>query len=139
MTDDYSDIIELPHHISSNRPQMPMSDRAMQFAPFAALEGHGAAIQETARLTHNRRILYSDELEILNEKLNILNSIEFSIPATIEYYIEDESKFGGKYIQICDKICRVDNVYRYISTESGIEIPIDDIVDIQSEVFKKYT
>ena len=28
MSDDYKDIINLPHHVSSKRPQMPMLDRA---------------------------------------------------------------------------------------------------------------
>ena len=47
----YDDIINLPHPVSKNHPQMPLRDRAAQFAPFAALTGHDAAIKETARLT----------------------------------------------------------------------------------------
>lgn len=47
----YDDIINLPHHISSNHPQMSLSDRAAQFSPFAALTGYEAVIDETARLT----------------------------------------------------------------------------------------
>ena len=35
----YGDIIHLPHHVSSVHPHMPVSDRAAQFAPFAALTG----------------------------------------------------------------------------------------------------
>ena len=45
----YDDIINLPHPVSKNHPQMPLRDRAAQFAPFAALTGHDAAIKETAR------------------------------------------------------------------------------------------
>ena len=48
MTAKYSDIINLPHHVSSKRPQMPIRDRAAQFAPFAALTGHEEAMKETA-------------------------------------------------------------------------------------------
>ncbi len=44
----YDDIIDLPHHSSPTRPRMPVSDRAAQFAAFAALSGHGDAIRETA-------------------------------------------------------------------------------------------
>ena len=54
MTTEYDDIIHLPHHVSSKRPQMPMSDRAAQFSPFAALTGYDDAIQETGRLTEQK-------------------------------------------------------------------------------------
>ena len=50
----YDEIMELPHHVSKTRPQMPMSDRAAQFAPFAALTGYDSAIKETGRLTDER-------------------------------------------------------------------------------------
>ncbi len=50
----YDDIIHLPHHVSSTHPQMPLIDRAAQFAPFAALTGHADAIKETERLTVER-------------------------------------------------------------------------------------
>ena len=33
MTDNYNDIIDLPHHVSATRPQMSMMDRAAQFSP----------------------------------------------------------------------------------------------------------
>ena len=46
---DYSDIIDLPHHVSKVHPQMSMMNRAAQFAPFAALNGHQAAIDEAAK------------------------------------------------------------------------------------------
>ena len=50
MTDSYDDIINLPPPTSANHPPMPLSARAAQFAPFAALTGHDEAIKETARL-----------------------------------------------------------------------------------------
>ena len=46
---DYNDIINLPHHVSKKHAPMDMINRAAQFAPFAALTGHGSAIKETAR------------------------------------------------------------------------------------------
>lgn len=45
----YDDIIHLPHHQSKTRPHMPVSDRAAQFMPFAALTGFEEAIKEAAR------------------------------------------------------------------------------------------
>ncbi len=49
----YDDIIDLPHHVSRKHPQMSAINRAAQFSPFAALTGHGAAIEETARLAES--------------------------------------------------------------------------------------
>lgn len=50
----YDDLIELPHPTSARHPRMPVADRAAQFAPFAALAGHRAALQETAREVRER-------------------------------------------------------------------------------------
>lgn len=50
----YDDIIDLPHHVSKTHPQMPLADRAAQFAPFAALTGHADAIRETERRVEER-------------------------------------------------------------------------------------
>ena len=66
----YDDIINLPHPVSKNHPQMPLRDRAAQFAPFAALTGHDAAIKETARLTDERLELSEEAIAQLNEKIN---------------------------------------------------------------------
>lgn len=48
-TNRYNDIINLTRPISKTHPQMPIENRAAQFAPFAALSGYETAILETAR------------------------------------------------------------------------------------------
>lgn len=50
----YDDIIHLPHPVSKTHTQMPVSDRAAQFAPFAALSGHREAVKETADMIAER-------------------------------------------------------------------------------------
>ena len=72
MSDEYRDIINLPHHVSSKRPQMSMLDRAAQFSPFAALTGYDDAIHETARLTNDKVDLSEEEKETLDRKQQIL-------------------------------------------------------------------
>ncbi|MBQ9512618.1 MAG: hypothetical protein IJR58_05450 [Lachnospiraceae bacterium] len=52
----YEDIINLPHHVSRTHPQMPVYNRAAQFAPFAALTGHEDAIEETAVLQRDEAL-----------------------------------------------------------------------------------
>lgn len=54
MTDNYDDIIQLPHPVSKNHPPMPMKNRAAQFAPFSALTGYGDAIKESVRLNESQ-------------------------------------------------------------------------------------
>ena len=49
---------------------MSMHDRAAQFAPFAALTGHGAAIAETARLTDDRLELDESRKAALDQILS---------------------------------------------------------------------
>ena len=49
MSDNYEDIINLPHHVSKRHRQMPLEERAAQFAPFAALERHAVAVRSTAQ------------------------------------------------------------------------------------------
>lgn len=47
----YGDLLYLEHPTSRRHKRMSMQDRAAQFAPFAALTGHGAAMKETALRT----------------------------------------------------------------------------------------
>lgn len=66
MTHEYDDIINLPHHVSAHHPPMSMMARAAQFAPFAALTGHYAAIDATARRVASKEQLHladTDETE----------------------------------------------------------------------------
>ena len=51
----YADIIDLPHHVSKRHPQMSMLNRAAQFAPFAALTGYDAAINEAKEQQEQRQ------------------------------------------------------------------------------------
>ncbi len=68
MSAKYDEIINLPHHVSKTRPQMPMSDRAAQFAPFAALTGYDSAIKEAGRLTDEKIELDEETLTVLDRK-----------------------------------------------------------------------
>ena len=96
MNSPYADIIHLPHHVSQNHPQMPMLDRAAQFAPFAALTGYEAAVGETARLTAERRELDAQEAEELNRRLAaLIANLPDRPEATIEYFVPDDRKSGA--------------------------------------------
>ena len=60
MTDNYEDIINLPHPVSKRHPRMSMEARAAQFAPFAALTGYEDAIKETMRKQQEDKMYVAD-------------------------------------------------------------------------------
>ena len=98
MNNRYNEIINLPHHVSKTRPQMPMSDRAAQFAPFAALTGYDSAIKETGRLTDEKIELDEEALTALDMKYQLLMDVFDDAPeVTITFFQPDERKAGGKY------------------------------------------
>lgn len=53
MTNNYDDIINLPHPTSAKHPRMSMYARAAQFAPFAALTGYEETIREATEHNEN--------------------------------------------------------------------------------------
>lgn len=132
----YEDIINLPHHVSPTRPQMPMSDRAAQFAPFAALTGYDAAIKETGRLTDEKIELDEDSLTALDMKYQLLmEALDEAPKVTITYFQPDERKAGGKYITATAAVKKVDDFERRITMQDGTKIPMDDVLSIDGELF----
>ena len=133
----YDDIIRLPHHISQNHPQMPMLDRAAQFAPFAALTDYKAAVGETARLTVERRELDAQEAEELNRRLAALIARLPDRPeATIEYFVPDDRKAGGAYVTISGRVRHISFPERTLVMEDGTVIPLDDVSLISGFLFE---
>lgn len=130
----YEDIIHLPHPVSKTRPQMPMSDRAAQFSPFAALTGYDAAIRETARLTDKKLVLDEETCALLDRKQQYLCEIIAEKPEiTVTYFMPDERKDGGSYVTVTGKLRRIDFCGRLLVLSDGRSIPLDDIADLESE------
>lgn len=128
---EYDDIINLPHHVSRKHPQMSIHDRAAQFAPFAALTGHGEAIAETARLTDRKIELDDYERLKLDEKLLILQEHIMEMPEiSVTYFCPDEKKEGGKYVTITKALRKINEVERTLLMEDGMQIRIEDILEV---------
>lgn len=127
----YDDILNMPHHVSSTRPHMSMHDRAAQFSPFAALTGYDDTVKETARLTDEKQELTADRITDLNQKIALLTEHAEDRPEiTIEYFIPDEKKSGGKYVTFSGKFRRIDEYNHNMVFVSGEEIPLKDIFEI---------
>lgn len=134
----YGDIIDHEHHVSQKRPQMSRLNRAAQFSPFAALTGYDNLVAESARVTDTRKDLTEDEIETLNAKLNLLqNNLNKHPVVTILHFVEDGKKAGGSYIETEGVIRKIQLYERILIMESGAEIPLDNIVDLSSRLFRR--
>jgi len=137
MKSNYDDIINLPHHVSKTRPQMSMLDRAAQFSPFAALTGYDAAIKETGRLTDEKIELDEDTKAALDMKqAYLIEMIDEQPEITIIYFLPDARKAGGAYVTVTGNLKRFDEYERLLILTNGKKIPMDDIADIESDLFK---
>ena len=135
MSGPYDDIINLPHHVSRTRPQMPRADRAAQFAPFSALVGYGAALVETARLTDRRIELEEDDRAALDRKQQeLLERMGERPEVAITWFVPDARKDGGQYITTVGRLKRIDEVRRVMVLVDRTEIPLNDIFDIEAEI-----
>ncbi len=128
----YDDIIRLPHHVSRTHPQMPMRDRAVQFAPFAALTGYGAVVEETARQTVPKRELDEQEAEELDRRLALLVANLPEHPeVTVEYFVPDARKEGGAYVSVTGAVKSISPAERCIVMADGRVIPLDDVNSLE--------
>lgn len=132
----YDDIINLEYHGSSSMKRMSVEARAAQFAPFAALTGHNAAIRETARITSKITELSPDEQLSLSRRLYLaLDLINQRPLLSITYFIRDSRKTGGKYVNLTGYIKKFDEHDKTIVLSDNSIINIRDIVAIEGEIF----
>ena len=132
----YADIIDLPHHVSKDRPHLSMHQRAAQFSPFAALVGYEDVIEETTRQTDSKRELDETEKAELDRKLCVIESHLAEKPVVeIEYFVPDKTKAGGEYVFRSGAVVKILSVQKMLVLGDGTEIRIEDIVDISGELF----
>lgn len=129
----YDDIINLPHHISKNHPQMSMTNRAAQFAPFAALVGFSDAIKNTEEILDKRVELTDDKNQEIATFLHKLNQNCQENPEIIVKYfvIKDKAKDLGKYVSYKGKVRRIDEFENKIIFLNRKSIYIKDIYEIR--------
>ena len=140
MTGPYDDMLNLPHPTSRRHPRMSRSDRAAQFAPFAALSGHGAAIAETARLTEQRVELDEDVKAALDFKQQMLmDQIGEHPDVVVTWFQPDGKKEGGRYVTMTGRLKRIDEVERVLVMEDRTTVPLDDIISIDEHRSPDFT
>ena len=139
----YADIIDLPHHQSETHPHMSLYDRAAQFSSYKALSGYEDMIAEEARLTGKKIELEGRELDLLNQKLELIADVirdGHTPELSITCFVPDEKKAGGKYVTVTGKIRKVESTFGQLQLDSGnkklagMKIDLDKILTITGDL-----
>ena len=135
----YEDIVDLPHHVSQKHPPMSRLSRAAQFAPFAALSGHDAAVKETARLTDAETDLSDNDIDTLNRCHNILlEHINEQPEVTFVYFEPDTRKSGGAYKAKTGKVRKIDEYKRVYILTDDTKISMEHLFSMESGLFENW-
>ena len=95
----YDDISDLPRPVSRRHRPMPIEERAVQFAPFAALACYEEILMEVARSTQECPQLSEDEQTRLDALLQQLRGRLQGRPwVTVTWFVPDEKKAGGNCV-----------------------------------------
>ena len=103
-------------NISNNK----VPDRAMQFAPFAALKGYYEAVRKQERITQPKIELGEEDGKAIS---NTLNNLNVGALVKIRYYDIDS------YTTIEGAICEVNFAYHRLKVDKT-SIPFADIYSI---------
>jgi len=128
MEHSYDDILNLPHPVSGTHPPMPVSGRAAQFLPFAALTGYDAAVQEAARLTEAPPELDEDRRAELDQALAALQEGD---PVTVTCFVPDARKEGGSYETVTGIFRRADACLRQLVLKDLPPIALEQVVGVR--------
>ncbi len=138
MSGKYDDIIHLSRPVSRKHRPMSAYDRAAQFSPFAALTGHDAAIQETARLTDRQTELGIDAQLMLDEKIRaVAQRLDQRPRVTLRYFQPDERKSGGAYLELTGEVVRVDVLNQCMVLADGQTVLFSHLRDIWMDAEEK--
>lgn len=106
---------------SKPRRKMPVSERAKQFMPFAALKGLPEALAEKEKI-RVPKVEISDDMAVeLDRKMHFMKCGK---KATVIYYSQEE------YLKITGLISRIDETSRILQIVNT-KIPFDDILDVE--------
>lgn len=131
---EYNDMIDLERLQYIDFPPMSIHDRAAQFSPFAALVGYEDAVAETVRLTDRRREMSEEEIFELNTNLGKLKEMLNDRPLiTVSYFIPDERKEGGRYVEKTGSVRTIDEYNNQIVFADGSKVAISDTYNIVFE------
>ncbi len=131
--EDYADILDYEWHGTVTHTPMPMSKRAAQFSPFAALSGLGDRFDEEMRYTDVKAELTEDKREELDRALlSLMERTAEKKPseALMTWFIPDETKDGGSYRTDRVSVKKIDRLRQVLVMSDHKEIPLENITEI---------
>ena len=131
----YKDILNKEYPNRETEKDFPDKvNRAAQFAPYAALVGFEDIVHETARLTERKIEPDENQKEIINRNIcYVKDNIEQNIKVDITYFVKDELKAGGSYVQEKVVIDKIREFEKEIVLADGRVVEIGDIVSFNVE------
>lgn len=105
----------------ANTSNRRIPDRAMQFAPFAALKGYYETVRMQERITEPRRDVSEEDAETISYTLN---NLRIGVTVKVRYYDIDS------YTTITGVVAEINFPYRRLKVIKTA-IPFDDIYSIE--------
>jgi hypothetical protein len=136
----YEGILSLSRPVSQKHPPMSREARAAQFAPFAALTGYDAALDEAGRLTQQKELPEEERLALLNEQLRLLQEHRQMRPRIIvTYFRPDDKKEGGAYVTLQGRFRQIDPAAKTLVLEDWQAVPLEALYALDSPLFTEET
>lgn len=130
----YERILNTPHPVSSTRARMSPARRAAQFAPFAALTGFEALVEETARQTEAPICLDEGQIGAIDCCLRALKAeIAWQPAVFVRFFRPDRRKEGGSFESCRDRVVKIDETVQEMTLKSGEVIQFQYICQLQRE------
>ena len=123
----YEDIIHLSRPVSKFKTASKM-ERAVQFAPFAALKGYEVCIENETRQVESKRILCEDQKMELND---VFFQLKKGDRICFDFFEADEYKVGGQYKKIEGIVQQVDEINLMIQLKNGLVFSMDCIYSLK--------
>ena len=131
-THQYDDILNLPRPVSRRHRPMPIEERAVQFAPFAALTSYEEILMEAARPTRDCSQLSEDEQTRLDARLQLLRERIKERPwATVTWFVPDEKKAGGNCVTKTGQVMKLREQPPALLLSEGEEIPLERMLALE--------
>lgn len=90
-----------------------------------------------SRLTDERIELSEESRATLDRKQQLLlDNLADRPEVSVTYFVPDERKLGGAYVTVTGQVKKVDEFERLLILTDGTKIPLDEILDMESELFR---